>query len=78
LIDKENLPPVSADRKTGGIIVVGWSAGAANAIGTIAHATTLPPEVRAGLASHIRSLIIQGMSQDPIFEQQDEFLFRFT
>jgi hypothetical protein len=61
LIDKENLPPISADRKTGGIVLVGWSAGGSLANATIAHVETLPSEVRTRLALCIRSLIVQGM-----------------
>ena len=62
LIDKGNLPPISADRKTGGVAVVGWSSGAGNAIGMIAHPVTLPPAIRTGLALHVRFLIVQGVS----------------
>ena len=60
-INKENLPPISADRKTGGIILLGWSAGACEANATIAHANTLPSDVRSHLALYVRSLIVQGV-----------------
>ena len=62
LIKKENIPPISADRKTGGIMLLGWSAGAGDANATIAHADTLQSDVRSHLALYIRSLIIQGVS----------------
>ncbi|KAF8716354.1 hypothetical protein AX14_012383 [Amanita brunnescens Koide BX004] len=59
LISKENIPPISADRETGGIILLGWSAGAGDANATIAHANTLPSDIRSHLALYIRSVIIQ-------------------
>ena len=62
LISKENIPPISADRETGGIILLGWSAGAGDANATIAHANTLPSDIRSHLALYIRSVIIQGVS----------------
>ena len=61
LIHKENIPPISADRKTGGIILLGWSAGAGDANATIAHADTLQPDVRSHLTLYMRSVIIQGV-----------------
>lgn len=61
LIVKEKLPPISADRKTGGIVLLGWSAGGSLANATIAHVETLPSEVRTRLALCIRSLIVQGV-----------------
>lgn len=61
LIDKENLPPISADRKTGGVVLLGWSAGGSLANATIAYVDTLPFEVRTRLGLYIRSLIIQGV-----------------
>ena len=62
LIVKENLPPISADRQTGGIILLGWSIGAGDVNNTIAHTDTLPSEIRTSLASYMRSMIIQGTS----------------
>ena len=60
LIEKGGIPPISADRKTGGIVIHGWSAGAGDAMAMVAHADTLPEDVRSCLASHMRALIIQG------------------
>lgn len=60
LIEKGGIPPISADRKTGGIVIHGWSAGAGDANAMIAHAGTLPEDVRSRLASYMRALIIQG------------------
>jgi len=59
LIVRENLPPISADRRTGGVILLGWSIGAGDVNNTIAHADTLPSEVRTSLASYMRSMIVQ-------------------
>ncbi|PPQ93325.1 hypothetical protein CVT25_014454 [Psilocybe cyanescens] len=58
LIQKYDLPSVSADGKTGGVILYGWSLGSGEANATIAHADTLPAPVRARLGSYIRSLIL--------------------
>ncbi|KAF8343237.1 hypothetical protein F5887DRAFT_973984 [Amanita rubescens] len=72
LIEKGGIPPISADRKTGGIVIHGWSAGAGDASAMIAYADTLPEDVRSRLALYMRALIIQdshsvmfGASPDP-------------
>ena len=59
-VEKENIPPISVDGKTGGIVLLGWSAGSGIANATIAYADTLPSDVRSCLSLYIRSLIIQG------------------
>ncbi|KAF8343258.1 hypothetical protein F5887DRAFT_1213937 [Amanita rubescens] len=51
LIDQENIPPISVDNKTGGVIVFGWSSGAGDANDTIAHADTLPSDMLSGSCS---------------------------
>lgn len=60
LIDQENIPPISIDNKTGGVILFGWSSGAGDANDTIAHADTLPSDVRSRLSLYVRSLILHG------------------
>ncbi|KAG5651399.1 hypothetical protein H0H81_008781 [Sphagnurus paluster] len=52
------LSPISDDGKSGGIVLLGWSIGAALALAAIAHSTTLPVEVRDRLSKHIRSLVL--------------------
>jgi hypothetical protein len=60
LIDQENIPPISVDNKTGGVIILGWSSGAGDANDTIAYADTLPSDVRLRLSLYVRSLILHG------------------
>ncbi|KAF8074541.1 hypothetical protein FPV67DRAFT_1559307 [Lyophyllum atratum] len=57
-IQKFDLPPISEDGKTGGIILLGWSVGAAFALATISASHTLPGEIRGRLSSYIRSLVL--------------------
>lgn len=59
-IQKHHLPPTTEVSKPGGIILLGWSVGAAFALAAVASSSTLPAEVRARLGSHIRSLILYG------------------
>ncbi|KAG5651396.1 hypothetical protein H0H81_008778 [Sphagnurus paluster] len=53
-----NLCPISDDGQSGGIILLGWSLGAALALAAIAHSTTLPIEARGRLSKYIRSLVL--------------------
>ncbi|KAJ6579593.1 hypothetical protein DFH09DRAFT_913087 [Mycena vulgaris] len=57
-IRKFQLPPLSTDRKTGGAVLMGWSAGAPFQTAVISSADTLPEELRSVLSSHVRSLIL--------------------
>lgn len=60
LIKEKNLPKISADGKTGGIVLLGWSVGAGEANAVIAHADTLPAEIRSTLGAYVRGLILHG------------------
>ncbi|KAF5388382.1 hypothetical protein D9615_000797 [Tricholomella constricta] len=57
-IQKYNIPPISEDGRSGGIVFLAWSLGCTFAFATIASSLTLPAEVRDRLASRIRSLIL--------------------
>ncbi|KIL65767.1 hypothetical protein M378DRAFT_161777 [Amanita muscaria Koide BX008] len=57
-IQKNHLPPISSDGKSGGVILLGWSLGCAEAAATIAHADSLPSHIRLHLSSHLRALVI--------------------
>lgn len=59
-IQINDLPPISEDRKTGGIILLGWSLGSVTAFATIASAGALPSDTRARLGARIRSIIVYG------------------
>ncbi|KAH9478789.1 hypothetical protein JR316_0009250 [Psilocybe cubensis] len=58
LIEKYQLPPVASDRKSGGVVLYGWSLGSGEANATIAHADTLPASVRDRLQKYLRALIL--------------------
>ncbi|KAG6825948.1 hypothetical protein H0H92_001758, partial [Tricholoma furcatifolium] len=58
LILTSGLPPISADKKSGGIILLGWSLGSALALATLASAHNLPAETQVRLGSYIRSVIL--------------------
>lgn len=60
LIEKYQLPPPAEDRKTGGVVLYGWSLGAGEANATVAHADTLPVPVRERLGAYLRALILHG------------------
>ena len=60
---QNNLPPVSSDGKAGGIIILGWSVGAALALSSIASSHTIQDAgLKSALASHVRALILYGIS----------------
>ena len=59
-IQRENLPPVSAEGNRGGAALLGWSAGTLFTAATIAHVPALPPPVQARLASYLRVHILEG------------------
>ncbi|PPQ93339.1 hypothetical protein CVT25_014468 [Psilocybe cyanescens] len=58
LIKEKNLPKISPDGKTGGIVILGWSVGAGEANAVIAHADTLEAETRSILGAYVRGLIL--------------------
>ncbi|KAF5388381.1 hypothetical protein D9615_000796 [Tricholomella constricta] len=57
-IQKFNIPPISKDGKSGGIIFLGWSLGCTFTLATLANTLTLPLAVRNRLASRIRSVVL--------------------
>ena len=59
-VNENNIPPISEDGKSGGVVLLGWSMGCGEAIATIAHAGTLPPDIRTRLSSYIRALVLYG------------------
>lgn len=59
-IVQNDILPISADGKTGGIAIVGWSLGVALALAAFANIDILPSETRARFATHLRSVILQG------------------
>jgi pimeloyl-ACP methyl ester carboxylesterase len=59
---KQNLPPISDDGKSGGIILLGWSLGNALSLAAISSSHSLSHDVRSRFASSIRALIVYGLS----------------
>ena len=60
LIEKNGLPPLSADKKSGGVQLMGWSFGATLAMAALANLDALPEASQTRLAAHLRSLILFG------------------
>ncbi|KAG6878161.1 hypothetical protein C0992_008538 [Termitomyces sp. T32_za158] len=60
LILRNNLSPMTQDRKDGGIILLGWSVGSAIALATISSTHALPYDTRVRLGAHIKSVIVYG------------------
>lgn len=59
-VERNKLPPVSPDRKTGGFALLGWSLGNAIALSAVANVDSLPPAAQTLWASGMRSLILHG------------------
>ncbi|KAG6873149.1 hypothetical protein C0995_002302 [Termitomyces sp. Mi166 len=55
-----NLPPISEDGKTGGIILLGWSLGSVQALATISSAHALSVDVRARLGAYKSDQLVQS------------------
>ncbi|KAI0058354.1 hypothetical protein BV25DRAFT_1810813 [Artomyces pyxidatus] len=58
-IRENNTPPISPDGKTGGIAILGWSAGNGVVLSAIANVDSIPEDARSRLGSHLRALIMQ-------------------
>lgn len=56
-IEKESLPTISRDGKTGGVILLGWSLGAAFALAAVSSSFTLPEDTRSHFTSQLRTVI---------------------
>ncbi|KAK7046737.1 Alpha/Beta hydrolase protein [Favolaschia claudopus] len=57
-IEKNNLPPISADGKTGGVAFLGWSAGNNLTCAAVANIDGLSAGAQARLRSHLRAHIM--------------------
>lgn len=65
LIKKEDIPPKKkegGDGKSGsgGIALLGWSAGNYSTLAFLAHLGTYPGEIREVLKTHVRAQIVYG------------------
>ncbi|KAK7055273.1 hypothetical protein R3P38DRAFT_2846113 [Favolaschia claudopus] len=57
-ITQFNLPRLSADGKTGGAVLLGWSLGAPFALAAVSAAGSLPPATLETLSANLRSIIV--------------------
>ncbi|KAG6875672.1 hypothetical protein C0992_002879 [Termitomyces sp. T32_za158] len=59
-IEKESVPKISADRKTGGFAIMGWSMGTATAMPLFSDPALISPELYALLEQYVKDLILDG------------------
>ena len=59
-IRQHGLPPASANGKSGGVALLGWSLGVSTTMATVANVDSFAPEVQQSLASHLRAHIMHG------------------
>ncbi|KAI0316475.1 Alpha/Beta hydrolase protein [Amylostereum chailletii] len=57
-MQQNSIPPVSADRKTGGAALIGWSFGNVVSLAAISHVTSLSADVQARLGARLRTLVL--------------------
>ncbi|TFK82036.1 hypothetical protein K466DRAFT_501047 [Polyporus arcularius HHB13444] len=62
-IDEFHLPPVSADGRSGGIALMGWSLGCSVALSVVSHMDTYPQRVQTRLGAYLRTLILHETTQ---------------
>ncbi len=60
-IEKESIPAITADRRAGGIAVMGWSLGIIMAMPLLADAQLINPELSALLGPYFKDIILHGM-----------------
>ncbi|THH21249.1 hypothetical protein EW146_g258 [Bondarzewia mesenterica] len=63
---ENNIPPLSADGKSGGAALVGWSLGNILSLAAIAHVDALPQDVQSRLASKVHTVIMQEPSSNAL------------
>lgn len=64
LIEKNDIPMRSADGKTGGIALLGWSMGVTTVLSFFANLKSYPCEIVTKLEPYLKSLILHGMYSD--------------
>ncbi|TFK82032.1 hypothetical protein K466DRAFT_315818 [Polyporus arcularius HHB13444] len=57
-IQQHNIPAISSDRKTGGILLLGWSLGCTFGLSILSNADIYPEAMRTRLALYLRSYIM--------------------
>lgn len=62
-VERNRVPPISADGQTGGFALLGWSLGNAIALSAVANVDSLPSAAQDRWASGMRALILHGTPQ---------------
>ena len=60
VVKELKIPPVSADKKEGGLAVLGWSLGNVTTLAFLSYLKTYPSEVIQALNSYLRSFFLFG------------------
>lgn len=58
--EKHEIPKISADRKSGGFAVMGWSMGNATATSVLGHPEVIGTERYQKLEPYFRKLVLYG------------------
>lgn len=61
--DTHNIPKISADRKSGGFAVMGWSMGNATPMAALGYPDVIGKETYAKLDPYFRQLVLYGAAQ---------------
>jgi hypothetical protein len=77
-IRTEDLPPISGEGSSGGIAILGWSAGCYFLTAAIAHIDTLELAAQERFRSYMRSTIMLGMYLIPIMGRRSWMSRRTT
>jgi pimeloyl-ACP methyl ester carboxylesterase len=59
-IQDQDIPEVTEDGSSGGILILGWSLGCSYTLAAISAILKLPPKAQNRLASRIRGLVLYG------------------
>jgi len=63
-VDTHNIPKITADRKSGGFAIMGWSMGSATAFSLIGYPDVVGNESYQRLEPYLRQLILYGACLD--------------
>ncbi|KAH8111408.1 hypothetical protein DFH11DRAFT_1513177 [Phellopilus nigrolimitatus] len=57
-VEQENVPKVSSDRKSGGVVLMAWSSGNGYTLPMLSYADSIPADTREAIAPFLRSFMI--------------------
>lgn len=63
-IDEHHIPRISPDRKSGGLVILGWSLGNATTLALLGQSDAIPQETFEKLEPYLRTLIMHGAFVD--------------